>query len=124
MRVDDGVKRFLIGMSYPHSYTSAYAPQAYLAPFTAKYTSRQTDRQTDVAISIGRLRAIESVPLFFTQKDVRETFLLHAHFYADKLTGQWLSSQLRIVDNKSRWATITAEASVGVPLTTPGCHGN
>ena len=39
-------------------------------------------------------------------------------------TGQSLSSLLCIADDKNRWATITVEASVGVPTTTPGCHGS
>ena len=40
-------------------------------------------------------------------------------------TGQSLSSLLRITDDISQWrTTITDEASVGVPPTTPGCHGN
>ena len=38
-------------------------------------------------------------------------------------TGQSLSSLLRIVDDRSRWAPIIAHASVGVPPTTPGRHG-
>ena len=32
-----------------------------------------------------------------------------------ELTGQSLSLLLRIADDKSRWVTIAAEASVGVP---------
>ena len=34
-------------------------------------------------------------------------------------TGQSMSSSLRIADDRSRWAVITAEASIGVPPTTP-----
>ena len=32
---------------------------------------------------------------------------------------QLMSSLLRITDDRNRWAAITAEASVGVPTTTP-----
>ena len=38
-------------------------------------------------------------------------------------TGQAMLSLLRIADDRSRWAAITAEASVGVPQRRPGVTG-
>ena len=38
-------------------------------------------------------------------------------------TGQSISSMLRIADDGSRWAAITAEASVGVPQRRLGVMG-
>ena len=38
-------------------------------------------------------------------------------------TGQSLSSLLHIADNRSRWAAITTEASVGVPQRRLGVTG-
>ena len=38
-------------------------------------------------------------------------------------TGQSMSSLLHLVDDRSGWAVITAEASVGVSPMTPGRYG-
>ena len=42
----------------------------------------------------------------------------HGGTKVNKLTGQSLLSLLRIADDRNRWATTEAEASVGL-----GCHG-